>query len=199
MSVADIQKRRITRADVLDRAAYGEVRRERRAQVVALKKHRRVQVGPYATFYFENYETMWMQVHEMLFIEKGGEEQIADELHAYNPLIPQGRELVATLMFEIDDPLRRARVLGSLGGIEETLTLKIGGDVIRAVPETEVERTRDGKTSSVHFVHFPFTDAQVKAFTDPGIEVVLGFSHPDYAHMTVLHPDVRQALSRDFA
>jgi hypothetical protein len=199
MSVADAQKRKITRADILSREAYGEVRKERRAQVVALKKHRRVAVGPYAMFYFENYETMWMQIHEMLFIEKGGEEQIADELRAYNPLIPQGRELVATLMFEIDDPVRRARVLGQLGGIEETLTLKIGDREIKAVPETEVERTRDGKTSSVHFVHFPFTDEDVKRFTDPGVQVVLGFSHADYAHMTALHPDVRQALSRDFA
>jgi hypothetical protein len=199
MSVADAQKRKITRADVLSREAYGEVRKERRAQVVALKKHRRVAVGPYAMFYFENYETMWMQIHEMLFIEKGGEEQIADELRAYNPLIPQGRELVATMMFEIDDPVRRARVLGQLGGIEETITLKIGDREIRAVPETEVERTRDGKTSSVHFLHFPVTDEDVKRFTDPAIQVVLGFSHPDYAHMTALHPDVRQALSRDFA
>ena len=199
MSLADAQKRKITRADVLSRDAYGEIRKDRRAQVVALKKHRRVAVGPYAMFYFENYETMWMQIHEMLFIEKGGEEQIGEELHAYNPLIPQGRELVATMMFEIDDPVRRARVLGQLGGIEDTLTLKVGDHEIHAVSETEVERTRDGKTSSVHFVHFPFTDADVAHFSDPAVPVVLGFSHPDYAHMTILHPDVRQALSRDVA
>ncbi len=75
------------------------------------KRHRRLEVGPDCTFYFENFETMWNQVHEMLFIEKGGEAQIADELSAYNPLVPKGRELVATVMFEIDDPVRRAAFL----------------------------------------------------------------------------------------
>jgi hypothetical protein len=89
---------------------YAGERRDRRTKLVEVKKQRRMPVGPDCTFYFENYETMWHQVHEMLFIEKGGEEQIPDELAAYNPLIPKGRELVATVMFEIDDPVRRQAV-----------------------------------------------------------------------------------------
>src|SRR3546814_17702701 len=87
-------------------AAYAAERRDLRRDLVAKKKFRRQDVGPVCTFYFENYDTMWAQVHEMLYIEKGGEEQIEDELRAYNPLIPQGRELIATVMFEFDEPPR---------------------------------------------------------------------------------------------
>ena len=111
-------KRRITRADIIPLDEYTRTRRERRKAVTELKKKRRVEVGPFATFYFESYETMWHQIHEMLYIEKGGEQQISDELEAYNPLIPQGQELIATVMIEIEDPMRRARVLATLGGIE---------------------------------------------------------------------------------
>src|SRR6185437_1915776 len=101
------EKRRITRADIMPLADYTRERAERRRRITEVKRKRRVAVGPFATFYFENYETMWQQIHEMLYIEKGGEEQIEDELRAYNPLIPQGNELVATVMFEIDDAVRR--------------------------------------------------------------------------------------------
>ena len=100
-------RREITRADILPLAEYGQKRGEYRNRVLALKRHRRAEVGPVATFYFECYDTMWQQIHEMLWIEKGGEAQIEDELRAYNPLIPKGQELVATVMFEIDDPMRR--------------------------------------------------------------------------------------------
>jgi hypothetical protein len=103
--------RQLTRADILPLQEYAKIRRQRRRHISEIKKHRRIEVGPYATFYFENLDTMWQQIQEMLYIEKGGEGQIADELEAYNPLIPQGSELVATVMFEIDDPTRRAREL----------------------------------------------------------------------------------------
>ncbi len=146
---------------------------------------------------------MWNQIHEMLFIEKGGEAQIADELSAYNPLIPKGRELVATVMFEIDDPLRRGALLAKLGGIEETAFIRIGGatarETISGVPEIDVDRTSAaGKASAVQFIHFPFTDAQVAAFCAPEAEIVLGFSHPEYAHMVVFPEPVRGALAGDF-
>ena len=91
-------KHEITRTDIMDRAAYAAIRAERRRAVTEMKKNRRISVGPDATFYFENFETMFHQVHEMLYIEKGGEDQIADELAAYNPMIPNGRELVTTIM-----------------------------------------------------------------------------------------------------
>jgi len=193
-------ERKITHADIMDMGEFGKQRKELRAGLLPAKKLRRVSVGPDATFYFESYETMWMQVHEMLYIEKGGEEQIEDELRAYNPLIPQGRELVATLMFEIDDEARRRRVLGSLGGVEETVYLQIGGDKVMAEAEQDVDRTTaEGKASSVHFLHFPLTDAQVAALKDEGTDVILGLEHQGYAHMTRLSPDARKEMARDFA
>ncbi|MEQ8398798.1 DUF3501 family protein [Thalassobaculum sp.] len=194
-----VMAKEITRADILDMAEYGKVRAEKRRALVQVKRNRRVPLGPHATFYFENYETMWQQVHEMLFIERGGEEQIPDELSAYNPLIPQGRELVATLMFEIDNPVVRKNVLSTLGGVEETVFLRLSGEEIVATSEEDVDRTTaDGKASSVQFVHFHFTDAQAAKFADPKTEVVLGIKHPNYSHMTVLSDDVQTALAQDF-
>ena len=116
---------------ILPLTEYVKVRAERRRQIAEIKKNRRLEVGPFATFYFESYETMLHQVHEMLFIEKGGPAQIPDELAAYNPLIPQGSELVATVMFEIDDPIRRARVLAMLGGVENQAFIRVGSEVVR--------------------------------------------------------------------
>ncbi len=192
-------KREITRADIMPMADYAGVRKQRRAEASAIKKKRRVEVGPYATFYFESYETMWIQIHEMLHIEKGGEAQLEGELAAYNPLVPKGRELVATLMFEIPDPARRDRELRRLGGVEGTISLKVGEDTVAAVPEGDVERTRDdGKASSVHFLHFPFSDAQVAGFRDPAVEVLVAISHPNYGHTAVLPAQARKALVGDF-
>ena len=185
---------------ILPLTEYVKVRAERRRQISEIKKNRRLEVGPFATFYFESYETMLHQVHEMLFIEKGGPAQIPDELAAYNPLIPQGAELVATVMFEIDDPLRRARVLASLGGIEHKAFLRLGDAIVRGIAEDDQERSReDGKASSVQFIRFPFTAAQIAAFRGGAGDVILGFDHPDYGHMAVMPAAVRQALAQDFA
>lgn len=190
----------ITRADILPLEEFAKIRKEKRQELVGIKKNRRVEVGPVATFYFENYDTMWWQIHEMLFIEKGGEDQIPDELSAYNPLIPKGRELVCTIMFEIDEPVRRANFLARLGGIEETVFLEFAGEKVQGVAETDVDRTTaEGKASSVQFVHFPFTDAQVAKFSEAGTQVVLGFSHPHYAHMAIVPDNVREALATDFS
>jgi len=192
-------ERKITHADIMDMDKFGTKRKELRQGLLPAKKLRRISVGPDATFYFESYETMWMQIHEMLYIEKGGAEQIEDELSAYNPLIPQGRELVATLMFEIDDEARRRRVLGSLGGVEETVYLQIGSDKVMAQAEDDIDRTTaEGKASSVHFLHFPLTDAQVNAFNDEANDVVLGLEHQGYAHMTRLSAESREELAKDF-
>ncbi len=195
-----IAPRKIEPGAILPTAEYVKVRAERRRQMAELKKDRRLEVGPFATFYFESYETMLHQVHEMLFIEKGGPAQIPDELAAYNPLIPQGAELVATVMFEIDDPLRRARVLGTLGGVEDHAFIRIGADTIRGVPEGDQERTReDGKASAVQFIRFAFSPAQIAAFRDGQGDVVVGFDHANYGHMAVMPAAVRQQLARDFA
>lgn len=193
-------ERKITHGDIMDLAEFGKQRKDIRRNLLPVKALRRIALGPDATFYFETYDTMWSQVMEMLFIEKGGAEQIDDELTAYNPLIPQGQELVATLMFEIDDENRRKRVLGELGGVEETVYLQVGDEKIIAKAEEDVDRTSaSGKASSVQFVHFPFTTAQIKAFKDPGTQVLLGIGHPKYPHMTALSAESRAELAKDFA
>ena len=193
-------KTQITRADIMDMNEYATERPARRKAVTVMKKDRRVAVGPDATFYFESYDTMWHQIHEMLYIEKGGEAQIADELAAYNPMIPNGRELVATLMFEIDEPVRRAKFLGALGGVEHTISLTVDGETINAVPEDDIERTNeDGKASSIHFLHFPMSDEQIAIFRKPGQKVMLGITHETYSHMTILSEVVRSALASDLA
>lgn len=193
-------RRELTRGDILPMAEYAKIRREQRRAVSELKRHRRIEVGPYATFYFENYETMRQQVHEMLYVEKGGEDQIADELAAYNPLIPQGNELIATVMLEIADAARRVSVLARLGGIENHIFLELDGERISGKPDPTRENTSpDGKASSVQFVWFPFTAPQVARFTTPNARVIVGFDHPNYAHMAVMPEPVRAALASDFA
>src|SRR5690349_8860705 len=192
--------RKIEPAAIIPLAEYGPQRPERRKRITEIKKYRRLEVGPFATFYFENYDTMLHQVHEMLFIEKGGAEQLPDELAAYNPLIPQGSELVATVMFEIDDPIRRARVLANLGGVENQAFIRVGSEFVRGVAEQDQDRSReDGKASSVQFIRFPFTAAQIAAFKDGAGDVIVGFDHPNYGHMAVMPAAVRQALAQDFA
>ena len=188
----------LTRADIMDMATYGAQRKQRRQAMTAIKKDRRVHIGPDATAYFESFETMWHQIHEMLHIEQGGEAQIDDELNAYATLVPNGRELVATLMFEIDDPVRRAKFLAGLGGVEETVTLQFSGHTVKAVPEDDVDRTTaEGKASSIQFLHFPLTDAQAEAFKKPGTEAILAINHPQYGHMAKLLEATRQALAAD--
>ena len=192
-------RRALTRADIMDMADYAKVRAAKRAAIAALKRHRRLAVGPFATFHFESYETMWMQVHEMLHIERGGEEQITGELEAYNPLIPRGDALVATLMLEIDDPTRRERELYRLAGIEDTIRLEVGGTAVAAQPiEDEVARTsEDGKTSSIHFLRFPFPPAVAARFRTPGARVQLGIDHPAYGHLAIMSEETRAALAED--
>ena len=191
-------QRKITRADILSATEYDQQRKALKANLIPMKKLRRIEVGPFATFYFENYATMWLQVQEMLRIEKGGEEQIAGELEAYNPLIPQGDELIATMMLEIEDADRRNAVLLTLGGIEETVFMEIGGETVRATPtEYDDRTTADGKTSSVHWLRFKLTQEQVTRFANE--RVVLGVSHPNYGHMAVLNTQSRAALASDFA
>ena len=194
------EKKEIQKEDIMPLDIYIGKRRELRNNIVDYKKNRRVALGPYATFYFESYETMLAQVQEMLYIEKGGDEQLQDELSAYNPLIPNGKELTATLMFEIDNPISRAAFLGKVGGIEETVFMKINGEKIKAVPEEDVDRTSsEGKASSVQFIHFNFTDDQIEKFQSNSSEIELGIDHKEYSHSTKLSKENIASLSTDFS
>ena len=193
------KERRITAADIVAPEIYARERAERRRALIPVKRNRRIEVGPFATFYFENFDTMLAQVHEMLHIEKGGHEQLPGELEAYNPLIPQGRELIATLMLEIDEPQRRTAILKRLAGIEESVYITIGQMRIDATPTDYADRTADdGKTSSVHWVRFRFTPEQIAAFRTSNGAVVLGIAHPSYGHMAVMTPEIRAELAKDF-
>jgi hypothetical protein len=194
------QKRSITRADIWPIERYASKRKELKAKIGAQKQRRRVEVGPYATFYFENYDTMWHQVHEMLYIERGGETQIKDELEAYNPLIPQGDELIATVMFEIEDPVRRDRELARLGEIENRIYLSIAGERVSGIADPTRENTSpEGKASSVQFVRFPLTGPQKAKFRAPDAQAMCGVDHPNYGHIAVIPEAVRTALAEDLA
>ena len=189
----------IQKSDLLAPDVYEKNRRHMRKELVEFKKDRRVPLGPDATFYFECYETMLAQVQEMLHIEKGGDTQLNDELTAYNPLIRNGKELVSTLMFEIDNPVIRATFLGKLGGVEENVFIKIDNDIIYGKPEIDVDRTSaEGKASSVQFIHFEFDQNQISKFKGNNVSVELGIDHKEYSHSTKLSESTIKALSSDF-
>jgi hypothetical protein len=163
------------------------------------KKLRRISVGPDCTFYFECCDTMLFQLREMLLVEKCGAEQLADELAAYNPLILQGSELVATVMFEVEDEVRRGHLLRRISGVENTLYIEIGRERISAAPKSDVERTADdGKTSSVHFVRFPLTPQQIAIWRGDD-RIVVGVDQQNYGHMAIVNAESRAELTTDFA
>ena len=193
------EKRFIQKEDIMPLDVYTIQRKDLRKKIVDFKKNRRIPLGPYATFYFESYETMLDQVQEKLYIEKGGDDQLKDELTAYNPLVPNGKELTATLMFEIDNPVSRATFLGKVGGFEEKVYMKVSGDLIKAVPEEDVDRTSaEGKASSVQFIHFKFNDDQINKFKSDSSEIELGIDHDEYSHSTKLTKANIHSLISDF-
>ncbi|MDA7750294.1 DUF3501 family protein [Candidatus Pelagibacter sp.] len=193
------EKRQIEKEDLLPFDVYAKSRKQIRKDLVEFKKDRRIALGPYATFYFESFETMVAQVQEMLHIEKGGDEQLKDELIAYNPLVPDGKELIATLMFEIDNPITRSVFLGKVGGIENNIFMKIDNEFIKAVPEEDVDRTSaEGKASSVQFIHFKLNDDQINKFKSQSLNIELGIDHKEYSHTTKLTEDNVKSLLADF-
>tara|TARA_Y100001936_G_scaffold241224_1_gene276742 strand:+ start:175 stop:768 length:594 start_codon:yes stop_codon:yes gene_type:complete len=193
------EKKEIQKEDIIPLNVYVDKRKELRKNIVDFKKNRQIALGPYATFYFESYETILAQVQEMLYIEKGGDEQLEDELSAYNPLIPRGKELTATLMFEIDNPISRAAFLEKIVGIEENIYMKINGEIIKSVPEEYVDRiSAEGNASSVQFIHFNFNDDQIEKFKSNNSEIELVIDHKEYAHSTKLSQENIASLSADF-
>tara|TARA_Y100000590_G_scaffold289859_1_gene326259 strand:+ start:212 stop:808 length:597 start_codon:yes stop_codon:yes gene_type:complete len=193
--------KQVSKEDLLSIEQYSLNRKKIRKDLLKFKKNRRIHLGPYATFYFECYETMLAQIQEMLFIEKGGDEQLKDELIAYNPLIPQGNELIATLMFEIDNPLSRAEFLNKVGGIEEKVFIQINNDEkINSIPEKDLDRTNaEGKASSVQFIHFNFSNQQIDKFKNLNHKIILGINHKLYDHSVVINNETRKALISDFS
>jgi len=191
-------KHELAPADILSLESYERVRDEKRRAVREIKVNRRVAVGPYAMFYFESYDTMWLQVQEMLRIEKGGAAQLADELEAYNPMVPKGNELTATVMFEIENPHRRRQILSRLGGVERMMELRCGGEVVKGEIERDLEySTPDGKVSSVLFLHFRFAAGQAAKFFAAGTEIAVAVTHPEYSHNAIMPAAVKAELAKD--
>ncbi len=196
-------QRTITAADILPLAHYEEIRADKKQEAILRKQLTRLPVGPHAMLTFEVWDSMWLQIQEMLRIEKGGAEQLADELAAYDPLVPKGRELTATLFFEIPDPDRRDAFLRSIGGIEDHIAIHVCGERIPARPEGDVSRTRehDNKASAVHFLHFDFTPSAIAAWRSGqdtgGGAAMLVIDHPHYGHAAVIDAEARGFLARE--
>jgi hypothetical protein len=193
------EQRTITAADILPPAEYDQIRADKKQEAILRKKLTRIAVGPNASVLFETWDSMWLQIQEMLRIEKGGAEQLVDELSAYDPMVPKGSELTATVLFEVADEVRRDAFLRSIGGVENHISLQVGGHVIPARPEGDVERTResDGKASAVHFFHFDFTPEAIAAWQSGEGNAMLVIDHPAYGHAAVIGTDSRAFLGRE--
>lgn len=191
--------RTITADDILPLDRYELIRNDKKQEALLRKKLTRMGVGPHATALFETWDSMWLQVQEMLRIEKGGADQLVDELSAYDPMVPKGRELTCTLLFEIAEPDRRDAFLRTIGGVEDHISIQIGGQVIKARPEGDVERTResDGKASAVHFLHFDFDDAAIASWKSGEGNAMLVIDHPNYGHAAIISADSREYLARE--
>lgn len=191
----------ISRDSLLTLEAYAKQRKEFRAKVLAHKKNRTIHLGRHITLIFEDELTMRYQIQEMLRIEKTFEESgIQDELDAYNPLIPDGTNLKATMMIEYDDPAERKVELSRLKGVEDKVYVQVDGHAkAYAIADEDLERENDEKTSSVHFLRFELTPQMIASFKG-GAAVAAGVDHPSYtARIDELAPQVQAALARDFA
>ena len=192
-------QRSITATDLMPIPDYELIRKDKKQEAIARKALTRISVGPNATALFETWDSMWLQIQEMLRIEKGGEAQIADELAAYDPMVPKGSELTCTLLFEVADEQRRDAFLRTIGGVENHIALHVGNHIIRARPEGDLERTRasDGKASAVHFFHFDFTAEAVAAWRSGEGNAMLVIDHPNYGHAALISAETRAYLARE--
>ncbi len=193
----------LTSADILSVEEFEKVRQQKQAEILQIKENRRVAVGPDITFYFENIQTIWWQIQEMLRIENGGAEQVADELLAYNPLIPikheKAYEISATMMIEIDDSVRRKVVLNQLFGIDRHIMFELKNTTIPAIsidPSIERNREEDHKTSAVHFLKWLVPADRVGIFLSE--DVYLTINHPYYSFKVNLPLSLKHSLRTDF-
>jgi len=191
--------RTITSADIMPLDQYELIRADKKAEALARKRYTRLAVGPNATVLFENWDSMWLQIQEMLRIEKGGAEQLVDELAAYDPMVPKGSELTCTLLFEVADEQRRDAFLRTIGGIERHISIRLGDHSIPARPEGDIERTRasDNKASAVHFLHFDFSPAAIAEWKSGDGTAMLVIDHPNYGHAALIGDEARRFLGSD--
>jgi Protein of unknown function (DUF3501). len=191
--------RKITQKDLCSLEQYAVERSDFRNQVMAHKKNRRLPIGPNATLYFEDTLTISYQIQEMLRIERLFEaDAIQEEIDAYNPLIPDGRNWKATFMIEYGDETERRRQLGKMMGIETAVWLRVvNGEKIVPITDEDLERTEEDKTSSVHFLRFELTAGMIAALRQ-GARLAAGIDHPAYTYTIDPVPEnIRQALIAD--
>jgi hypothetical protein len=193
-----METNQITRADLMSLEQYAEKRDEFRQQVIAHKKHRQVALGPNTTLYFEDRLTLLYQIQEMLRIEKVFEAAgINEELEAYNPMIPSGRNFKATYMIEYPDEIVRAAQLEKMVGIEDLVWIQIDNqDKIWAIADEDLERSTETKTSAVHFMRFEVSDAMAQALKD-GADWIIGVQHPVYSYQVKVEGETRKSLLQD--
>jgi len=193
-------KQQITRDDLMSLEQYAEKRDEFRKQVLAHKKHRQLALGPNSTLYFEDRLTLLYQIQEMLRIEKVFEaDGINEELEAYNPLVPSGRNFKATFMIEYTDEVVRAAQLEKLVGIEDLVWMQVGEhDKAWSIADEDLERSNATKTSAVHFLRFEIDDAMALALK-AGADWRIGVQHPVYTYEVTISGDTRNSLLNDLA
>jgi hypothetical protein len=192
--------RKLVESDLLSLERYSRERNEFRARVIAHKKNRQLAVGPNTMWLFEDRLTVQYQVQEMLRTERIFEaEGIAEELAAYNPLIPDGRNWKATLLIEFPDPEVRKVQLEKLRGIEDRCWIQVAGaEKVFAIADEDLERENEVKTSAVHFLRFELSDAMAASLKG-GASLAAGVDHPDYRHELVVSEPARAALTADLA
>ena len=191
---------RIDRASLMTLETYARERPQFRAKVIAHKKHRTAHLGEHVTLVFEDELTIRYQVQEMLRIERIFEEEgIKEELAAYNPLVPDGRNLKATMMIEYPDPDERAKRLADLIGIEDKVWLRAAGhERVLAIADEDLDRENAQKTSAVHFLRFELDEATVQALKK-GVGLTIGIDHPRYSATLEAPSAVRDSLAQDLA
>ncbi|EIJ34574.1 DUF3501 family protein [Thiothrix nivea] len=191
---------KLTRADLMSLEQYSVERKAFREKVIAHKAARKVHIGPNATLYFEDRLTMQYQIQEMLRIEKIFEAAgIAEELEAYNPLIPDGSNWKATFMVEFPDVEERKVWLAKLIGIEKKTWVQVDGfDKVYPIANEDLERETDEKTSSVHFLRFELTPDMVAAARDR-VSLRMGIEHPNYSYELEVPEATRDSLAADLA
>tara|TARA_B100000686_G_scaffold101382_1_gene108564 strand:+ start:12947 stop:13534 length:588 start_codon:yes stop_codon:yes gene_type:complete len=195
-----MNNREIKIEEIISNKEYGKQRKDRRKEIINFKKNRRLDIGPVVSLYFESRSTMLYQIQEMGYVEQISNEELQLELDSYNSLVPNGKELIATMMIEIDDPLRRKNFLSRLGGIEEKVKLIIGDAEILAEAEKDLDRTTaDGKASAVHFLHFLFTDELINKFKNYSNSLQIVIDHFYYGHLAIVSDEIRKSLSKEFS
>ncbi len=191
----------LTRDDLFSLEDYASKRQDYRAAVLEHKKNRQVALGDHATLYFEDRMTIQYQIQEMLRIEKIFEaDGINEELAAYNPLIPNGKNLKATFMIEYSDAEERQRVLEKLGGVEDKVWIQVEGfDKVYAIADEDMDRNRDEKTSAVHFMRFELTDKMIAALKS-GNALSMGIDYDGFMqNVSPVDKNIQQALIQDFS